>query len=318
MLADIKSNVRNFMDRMFGVRRFIQEEMVGCLRETFRSAQRPGAKVFLALGLLVFSRPDSVSGASSQTGTVALLSDSEFLNPGQFEWQPELSQGGEVLVVVDLSKQLLEVWRGGVLVGRSSISSGRGQSTPIGTFSILEKNVEHYSNLYKGAPMPYMQRLGWDGFAIHAGYLPGVPASHGCIRLPGAFAKKLFEITARGDIVSVVGNSKDFRPHWARVARKNAQEGKQQVQEGKPQVLATPTVGALAKASAAPSSTPAPTAGVERENTATKGQKTMRALEAEEFRIRSDVQLGEVERMKELKRVWSEQRRLMGVALTSQ
>lgn len=277
----------------------------------YNSVRRAGAEIFLALVLLVFSKPVSASGASLQTGVFAPLSDSEYLNPGQFEWQPELSQEGEILVIVDLSKQLLEVWRGGVLIGRSSISSGRGRSTPNGTFSILEKSVEHQSNLYKGAQMPYMQRLGWDGFAIHAGNLPGVPASHGCIRLPGPFAKKFFEITARGDIVSVVGNSRDYRPHWTRVARKNPQETKSQVS-------AVPSVDAPAKTSLTASSTLANAASGGGDSSAAKGQKTMRALEAEELRIRGDLALGEVDRMKELKRVWSEQRRLMAIKLTSQ
>lgn len=62
-------------------------------------------------------------------------------------------------------------------------------------FSILQKSVDHKSDLYNSAPMPYMQRLTWDGIALHAGNLPGYPASHGCIRLPMAFAKKLYGIT---------------------------------------------------------------------------------------------------------------------------
>lgn len=298
------------MDPIGCMRRFIHEG--GRFEsgwKTFGSVQQTLAEVLLALAFLVLLKPVPVSGASLQTLAFAPVSESEFLNPGQFEWQPELSQEGEVLVMVDLSKQLLEVWRGGVLIARSSISSGRGQSTPNGVFSILEKDVEHYSNLYKGAPMPYMQRLGWDGFAIHAGILPGVPASHGCIRVPSAFAKKFFEITARGDIVSVVGNSKDYRPHWARVARKKTQEAK-------PQVLADP--GALARTTSTPRATVESVARVEGDNAPMKGQKTMRALEAEELRIRSDLQLGEVDRMKELKRIWGEQRRLQGMTLTSQ
>ena len=74
-------------------------------------------------------------------------------------------------------------------------------------FPILQKREEHYSNLYDGAPMPYMQRLTWDGIALHAGRIPGYPASHGCIRLPKDFAKRLFAATERGVTVVVADDA---------------------------------------------------------------------------------------------------------------
>ena len=111
---------------------------------------------------------------------------------------------GNTSIVVDLSDQKAYVMKSGVLVGVSTISSGKaGHDTPTGTFEILEKNVEHYSNLYDDAPMPYMQRLTWDGIALHAGSLPGYPASHGCIRLPHEFAAELFAETDIGTTVTV-------------------------------------------------------------------------------------------------------------------
>jgi hypothetical protein len=91
-----------------------------------------------------------------------------------------------------------------VLIGVSTVSTGRpGHETPTGVFTILQKRKEHYSNLYNNAPMPFMQRLTWDGIALHAGNLPGHPASHGCIRLPLGFAERLFGVTALGMTVIV-------------------------------------------------------------------------------------------------------------------
>ena len=99
-------------------------------------------------------------------------------------------------LVVSIPQQKIWVFRDGELWDSSPVSTGkRGHETPAGTFRILQKKVHHRSNLYDNAPMPYMQRLTWGGVALHAGYVPGYPASHGCIRLPRAFAKKLYRIT---------------------------------------------------------------------------------------------------------------------------
>jgi L,D-transpeptidase catalytic domain/SPOR domain len=101
-----------------------------------------------------------------------------------------------VLITVSLSSQQMHVFRDGVLWKSSPVSTGkRGKRTPTGVFAILQKKRFHRSNLYSNAPMPYMQRLTWGGIAIHAGRLPGYPASHGCIRIPSAFASELFKIT---------------------------------------------------------------------------------------------------------------------------
>lgn|SRR5690606_11520679 len=134
------------------------------------------------------------------------------LKPGDFDWRPEASPFGEMLLVVSLPHQLLHVYRGGLQIGRSTISTGRpGYETPTGVFTILQKEVEHRSNLYDDAPMPYMQRLTWDGVALHAGALPGYPASHGCIRLPPAFAKLLYGVTTN-DTVVIVADYDSFAP----------------------------------------------------------------------------------------------------------
>jgi hypothetical protein len=126
------------------------------------------------------------------------------LPPSGYVWKPELAPQGPVLIVIGIAEQRAWVYRNGVRIGVSAVSTGRaGHETPTGVFTILEKRREHYSNLYDNAPMPFMQRLTWDGVALHAGHLPGYPASHGCIRLPHAFSEKLFAITARGMTVVV-------------------------------------------------------------------------------------------------------------------
>jgi hypothetical protein len=107
-------------------------------------------------------------------------------------------------LIVSLRNQKVDIYRGTTLITSSSVSTGkRGHATKAGVFSILEKRRRHYSNLYSGAPMPWMQRLTWSGTALHAGVVPGYPASHGCIRLPYSFAPKLFSITDVGGQVVV-------------------------------------------------------------------------------------------------------------------
>ncbi len=121
------------------------------------------------------------------------------MNPGDYLWAPEASPDGPLMIVVSLEKQRAFVYRNGVLIGVSTVSTGApGHTTPTGIFTILQKKVDHRSNLYNDAPMPFMQRLTWSGVAMHAGHLPGFPASHGCIRLPFDFAQKLFAITQLG------------------------------------------------------------------------------------------------------------------------
>ncbi|WP_132533939.1 L,D-transpeptidase family protein [Rhizobium sp. PP-F2F-G48] len=103
-------------------------------------------------------------------------------------------------IVVSKDKQSLVVYDGASVVATSKVSSGkRGHDTPTGIFSILEKSRYHESNIYSNAPMPFMQRLTWSGIALHASNsVPSYPASHGCVRLPNAFAKTLFKMTERG------------------------------------------------------------------------------------------------------------------------
>lgn len=109
-----------------------------------------------------------------------------------------------IRVVVSLPQQKAYVFKDGELLDTSPVSTGkRGYETPVGTFPILQKKVHHRSNRYDNAPMPYMQRLTWSGVALHAGKVPGYPASHGCIRFPRSFAKKLYGLTNYGTTVTV-------------------------------------------------------------------------------------------------------------------
>lgn len=127
------------------------------------------------------------------------------LKPGQFVWVAQDVYEGPMKIVVVLDIQRIYIFQNDILIGFSTISSGKkGKETPTGFFTILQKNVDHKSNLYSNAPMPFMQRLTWDGIAIHGGQLPGYPASHGCIRLPHAFAKALFEVTKLSQEVFVL------------------------------------------------------------------------------------------------------------------
>jgi hypothetical protein len=126
------------------------------------------------------------------------------LRPGQYVWAPELAPNGPMLLVVNLASQRAVLFRNGVPIAASTVSTGRpGYRTPTGVFTILQKRVEHYSTTYDNAPMPFMQRLTWKGVALHAGQLPGYPASHGCIRLPRDFAKLLYKVTSVGMTVII-------------------------------------------------------------------------------------------------------------------
>ena len=141
---------------------------------------------------------------ASAAKSTDIVSQATSLRPGQFVWQPARATDGEVEIVVSLPLQRAYVYRGGTLIGVSTVSTGReGYETPVGTFNILQKRRTHFSNRYDNAPMPFMQRLTWDGIALHAGQIPGEPASHGCIRLPTAFARHLFAMTELGAAVHV-------------------------------------------------------------------------------------------------------------------
>jgi hypothetical protein len=126
------------------------------------------------------------------------------LREGEFTWAPEIAPAGPILVVVSLGEQRAYTYRNGVLIGRATISSGKkGHETPTGVFKTTFKHADHRSSIYNNAPMPYTQRFTSDGVALHAGGIPGYPESHGCVHLPSAFAKLLFEAAPVGMTVVV-------------------------------------------------------------------------------------------------------------------
>ncbi|CCB66398.1 MULTISPECIES: L,D-transpeptidase family protein [unclassified Hyphomicrobium] len=134
--------------------------------------------------------------AKSKTGLLRLQSQAAASAAAQSK--------SPLLIVVSIKKQRLRVYDMNGEIASSKISSGKpGHDTPTGVFSILEKNVYHVSNIYSGASMPYQERITWSGIALHAGDLPGYRASHGCIRLPYSFARKLFGLTKIGNRVVV-------------------------------------------------------------------------------------------------------------------
>ncbi|PZF78282.1 L,D-transpeptidase [Aestuariivirga litoralis] len=130
------------------------------------------------------------------------------LKNGEFNWFPERSEGGPILIIVSIPDQLVHVYRNGIRIAASTCSTGKpGHRTPTGVFQILQKDKHHHSSTYSNAPMPNMNRLTWSGIALHAGNLPGYPASHGCVRLPMQFSELLFDITRKGMTVVIADNT---------------------------------------------------------------------------------------------------------------
>jgi L,D-transpeptidase-like protein len=137
------------------------------------------------------------------------------LKPGQYWWHPEISPQGPLMILISVPQQEMHVYRNGIMIGRSSVSTGsKGHATPGGVFTILEKQQSYRSKKYNNAPMPNMQRLTWTGIAMHSGQLPGYAASHGCVRLPYDFSQLLFATTNRGGTV-VIGDGKTPVPRLA-------------------------------------------------------------------------------------------------------
>jgi L,D-transpeptidase catalytic domain len=118
--------------------------------------------------------------------------------------RPEDAPKGPLQIIISIADQRVSLFDNGALIARSSVSTGtQGHPTPLGVFSVISKQRWHRSNIYSAAPMPYMQRITWSGIALHAGVVPGHPASHGCIRLKNDFAIQLWHLTKRGTRVII-------------------------------------------------------------------------------------------------------------------
>ena len=165
-------------------------------------------KRFFALGGAIILAVSAASPALAADGAgTTMATEVATLAPNRFVWD-DRGTTQPVSIVISIPDQKAYVYRGDTMVAASSVSTGKdGKDTPIGTFTILQKDEMHHSNLYNSAPMPFMQRLTWDGVAIHAGRNPGFPASHGCVRVPRAFAEKLFSVTTLGTPVMVTDAS---------------------------------------------------------------------------------------------------------------
>lgn len=162
------------------------------------------SKRVIAAALVVGIPSGTAQAQQIQIGSGSVVEAIRELRPGQFAWAPQLAPDGPVLLIVNTSSQRAVLYRNGIPIAATTVSTGRpGYQTPTGIFSILQKHVEHYSSKYDNAPMPFMQRLTWSGVALHAGQLPGYPASHGCIRLPSGFARLLYGVTRLGMTVVV-------------------------------------------------------------------------------------------------------------------
>lgn len=171
---------------------------------------------FIALSLAsVFSYAPVLDAAVPFWGAKASLpadTPTNQLQHGEFIWMGEAVTSGPVVMVVSLVEQKAYVYRNGVLIGVTTVSTGRpGFETPTGVFTILQKDKDHRSTIYNSAPMPYMQRLTWGGIALHAGGLPGYPESHGCVHLPSELARQLYDISPPGMTVVVASEASEPR-----------------------------------------------------------------------------------------------------------
>jgi len=157
-----------------------------------------------AAALETYAAKLEASDAASQARVDMLEAfGSKTLRPGQYVWRDVPAAGSE-RVVISLADQRAYFYRGDTLVAAAAISTGiEGRDTPTGIFSVLDKRPFYRSKKYDNAPMPWMQRIDEYGVALHGGYNPGYPASHGCIRLPVAFAKKLYSVTDLGTPVYI-------------------------------------------------------------------------------------------------------------------
>ncbi|MGB6963729.1 MAG: L,D-transpeptidase family protein, partial [Xanthobacteraceae bacterium] len=141
-----------------------------------------------------------VTPAEARTKNKALHKEADRNGSERFGQTPK----GPVQIFVSIDQQKLHVYSDGAHVADTSVATGVPRlPTPTGVFSVIQKQVFHRSNLYSDAPMPFMQRITWSGVALHEGENIGHPASHGCIRMPGEFAARLYKFTRVGARVIV-------------------------------------------------------------------------------------------------------------------
>ena len=178
------------------------------MRKLIIALAATGALALSAPAQATIETPEAKATAASAADAAreqmrAVFGKSSIKN-GEYVWKDGSSNSDVTRVVISLSDQMAYAYNGEELIGASTISSGKkSKPTPTGIFPILQKKRHHKSSKYNDAPMPYMQRLDKWGIALHGGHLPGYPASHGCVRLPNAFAAKLFAGTDVGTHVLI-------------------------------------------------------------------------------------------------------------------
>ena len=164
--------------------------------------------ILFGAAAIALASPSFAASGAGVGSTGAMIQQAATMQPSDWVWSSDDTGSGPLNIVVSLADQRAYVYRGSDMIAVSSVSTGRdGKETPTGVFPILQKQVEHKSTLYDSAPMPYMERLTWDGVALHAGITPGYRSSHGCIHLPAAFAEKLYGETQVGTVVEVTDAS---------------------------------------------------------------------------------------------------------------
>lgn len=169
----------------------------------------------LAVALLVLALNGSVRADFSVGDSKhphARCGSGSAIDYGKFEWLADDGTGTAVSrIIISLAEQRLYAFHDHQLLAWSNVSTGRsGYETPTGDFTVSEKDVDHHSSLYDAAPMPYFMRLTDSGVGMHAGFLPGYPASHGCVRLPFGMAEKLYDRVDAGTPVEITSSSVDL------------------------------------------------------------------------------------------------------------
>jgi L,D-transpeptidase catalytic domain len=181
--------------------------LASILNTTMKTSNALLATLCLAAMLSTSARADGFSGYNSKHGSFQQSRTStEAIDYGKFTWlAPESSVNH---IVVSLADQTLYAYNGQQLVAYSNISSGKpGHETPTGAFTVSEKDVDHHSSIYDNASMPFFMRLTDGGVGLHAGFIPGYPASHGCVRLPMGMARELYQHVDSGTPVEIISTS---------------------------------------------------------------------------------------------------------------
>jgi hypothetical protein len=175
-------------------------------RPTVRVAAHPSARLGAVVPIPTRTAPQPRAGAAFTLDFPLHreLPIRDWLRPGQYAWDDEGAAPGPLTIVVNIRGRVLSAYRSGVEIGRSSLIYGADEKpTPHGEFRILQKDIDHKSNLYGNAPMPYAMRLTQDGVFLHASEMADDLATHGCVGLPKDFARLLFSAARVGERVIV-------------------------------------------------------------------------------------------------------------------